>query len=253
MKALNDRSYLWLFWLLAVIGVAADQGSKYGIFAWLYSDGTPREEEVFLESFAIVTRTKPPETPHATRALKLVPGFFDIEASHTRELNDGSEPGFSLRGVSGDHLPYVNRGALFGWGGGRDGGADFNTMFAIVSCVAAMGIAFWSTRPNTRRDRILCAALGLILAGTLGNFYDRLVFSGVRDFLHWYKWYDWPVFNIADCCLVCGATLLLTHAFFAVDEPAGEARATTAVNDPAIAQARAIAESLAEPAVTAQN
>jgi signal peptidase II len=52
----------------------------------------------------------------------------------------------------------------------------------------------------------------LILAGTLGNLYDRLVFDGVRDFLHFYL-IDWPVFNIADCCLVCGAFLLLAQAF----------------------------------------
>jgi lipoprotein signal peptidase len=251
MKALADRSYVWLFWLLAIVGFAADQGSKYGIFTWLYSDGTPRAEESFLGTFSIVTKREPREiAAHElyVRELKLVPGFFDVVASHTPERNEGSEPGFSLRGVSGDHLPFVNRGALFGWGGGRDGGADLNTMFAIVSCAAALGIAFWSTRPNTRRDRVLCAALGLILAGTLGNFYDRLVFSGVRDFLHWYKWYDWPVFNIADCCLVCGASLLLAHAFFTVEEPAGE----TAGHDQA-AEAPAIAETQAEPAVPAQN
>src|SRR5436305_586252 len=74
----------------------------------------------------------------------------------------------------------------------------------------------------------LIASLGLILAGTLGNLYDRIVFSGVRDFLHWYRYFDWPVFNIADCCLVCGAGLLLAHAFFTVEreaqEPAAAAR-----------------------------
>ena len=59
----------------------------------------------------------------------------------------------------------------------------------------------------------MCAALGLILAGTLGNLYDRVVFNGVRDFLHWNYLFDWPVFNVADCCLVCGACLLLLQAF----------------------------------------
>ncbi len=41
MKAAAIRSYLWLFWTLAIAGVVLDQASKYGIFAWLYSDGTP--------------------------------------------------------------------------------------------------------------------------------------------------------------------------------------------------------------------
>jgi len=35
----------------------------------------------------------------------------------------------------------------------------------------------------------------------------------VRDFLHWHYAVDWPVFNVADCCLVIGAGLLLLQAF----------------------------------------
>src|SRR5260370_11700269 len=106
MKALADRSYLWLFWLLAVIGLAADQGSKYSIFAWLYSDGTPYADELVLSS-TIVTSVKAgvtPRDPYATRELKLVPGFFDIVASHTQQVNDDSGPIATLREVSGEHL-----------------------------------------------------------------------------------------------------------------------------------------------------
>jgi len=34
----------------------------------------------------------------------------------------------------------------------------------------------------------------------------------VRDFLY-FHWFEFPVFNVADCCLVCGAFLLLAQAF----------------------------------------
>jgi lipoprotein signal peptidase len=88
----------------------------------------------------------------------------------------------------------------------------------VVSLLAAVAILVWSTQKATAQDRWLCAALGLILAGTLGNFYDRLMFNGVRDFLHWNYLFDWPVFNVADCCLVSGAFLLLVQAF-AVKHP----------------------------------
>ena len=97
-----------------------------------------------------------------------------------------------------------------------------NGVFAAISIVAALAILYWGTRGVTKRDGILTTALGLILAGTLGNLYDRLVFGGVRDFLYFY-WINWPVFNVADCCLVCGMFLLLVQAFWVrpiVPEPA---------------------------------
>ena len=237
MKVVAERSYIWLFWVLAIVGVTADQASKYGIFAWLYSDGEPREEKVVLGVFPLVTeikhRSSQSREPWATRELKILPGTFDIIASHTQERDETEGVGAVFRTVSGEHLPYVNRGALFGWGGGRSDGQDLNILFAAVSFLAGAGIVYWSRRPATRGDRILCGALGLILAGTMGNLYDRLVFDGVRDFLHWYRWFDWPVFNIADCCLVIGAGLLLLHAFLTVEQPAEEPSLQTASDVPA--------------------
>ena len=52
----------------------------------------------------------------------------------------------------------------------------------------------------------------------MGNLYDRLVFGGVRDFLYFYR-VEWPVFNVADCCLVVGAALLLVQAVFVAPQP----------------------------------
>jgi signal peptidase II len=245
MKAPAARSHLWLFWLLAVVGLAADQASKYGIFAWLYSDGTPREEELFLGSFGVVTLVPagnvPPRAPYGTRELKLVPGTFDIVASHTRERDDGEGFVAALRTLSGPYRPYVNRGALFGWGNSNAEGEDLNLLFGVVSFLAAVGITYWSTRPATRGDRVLCAALGLILAGTLGNLYDRIVFDGVRDFLHWYRFYNWPVFNLADCCLVCGAGLLLAHAFLTAEQAAEDAGSARAPAEQPVAEQASLA------------
>src|SRR5262249_62332155 len=67
----------------------------------------------------------------------------------------------------------------------------------------------------------------------LGNLFDRVVFGGVRDFLYFYL-IDWPVFNLADSCLVVGALLLLMQAVFgkSKDEPAATA-ATAEASPPA--------------------
>jgi lipoprotein signal peptidase len=170
-----ERSYRVLLWVLALTGLALDQSSKYGVFAWL-AERSSHEYVLF----------------HTDR------GGFQLVAQF-EEL------------PSGGRIPHVNQGALFGFL--RDHNTLANGGFALISLLAAAAIIFWSTHKNTARDRWLCSALGLILAGTLGNFYDRIVFNGVRDFLHWNYLFDWPVFNFADCCLVCGAFLLLVQAF----------------------------------------
>lgn len=174
---MSERSYRILFWFLAVIGLVQDQFSKYDIFAWLHGPGE-REYVLFQnqeqQGFRLVTR-------------------HDVDAE-------------------GQLVPHVNQGALFGWKGFLSPPMA-NLAFAVISLLAAAAIVFWSTLKMTSRDPWLCGALGLILGGTLGNFYDRVTFGGVRDFLHWNLWFDWPVFNIADCCLVCGAGLLFIQAF----------------------------------------
>ena len=76
----------------------------------------------------------------------------------------------------------------------------------------------------SRRSRI---ALVLVLAGAVGNLYDRLVYGYVTDFLDVYVGsYHWPAFNVADSAITVGAVMLLADAIFArnpVSEEAGTA------------------------------
>ena len=46
MSTPAERSYRWLFWLLALVGLTVDQASKYGVFAWLYDAGRPNSRAV---------------------------------------------------------------------------------------------------------------------------------------------------------------------------------------------------------------
>ncbi len=197
MSTQAERSYRWLFWCLALIGFTVDQASKYGVFAWLY-DGTRNNSQA------------------------VIPGAFWLNVRYTLERDPGHGLLGALRTFGGHELPEVNKGALWGLGSGM------NTFFAAISLGAAVAIVLWSCRTRAAREGYLCFSLGLILAGTLGNFYDRIVFGGVRDFLHWNYLFDFPVFNFADCCLVCGAGLLLLQAFYGQPEvePQPEAQAT---------------------------
>jgi signal peptidase II len=56
----------------------------------------------------------------------------------------------------------------------------------------------------------------LIAGGALGNFYDRIVYSAVPDFvdLHFYG-FHWFVFNVADIFITIGVfCLILVELFF---------------------------------------
>jgi signal peptidase II len=135
----------------------------------------------------------------------------------------------------------LNEGALFGVGQG------FTFLFAALSLAAAVWILYWLFGRGAACDLWLTVALAAIMAGILGNLYDRLGLPGltwpatplhdagdpvfaVRDWIHFqYKSFDWPVFNIADSLLVCGAGLLLRETFRKEQrepEPAGTAART---------------------------
>lgn len=49
----------------------------------------------------------------------------------------------------------------------------------------------------------------LLLSGAIGNLVDRVVYGYVIDYLNFYIFnYNFPIFNIADCCIVIGIMLL---------------------------------------------
>ena len=189
MKLPTERRFYWLFAILAVVGLVADLSSKYVVFAKLY----PVDGERLTQ-------------------LDVIPGCFALRTFYNFESFPADDRLAPLRTLSGPRIPHVNKGALFGIG--NEGESGMNSVFAVISVLAGGFIVLWARRPSVAQDRFLSIALGLILGGTIGNLFDRIVFSGVRDFLFcYYQDHVWPDFNIADCCLVCGAGVLLVHSF----------------------------------------
>jgi signal peptidase II len=118
----------------------------------------------------------------------------------------------------------LNPGALFGLGAG------LGPLLVAVAIIALGAIGYWVFFRDGASDWLSTIALALITAGICGNLYDRLGLPGlvgehdpagqpiaqVRDWiLVMIGPYRWPNFNIADSLLVCGAGLLIIHAFWA--------------------------------------
>jgi signal peptidase II len=115
------------------------------------------------------------------------------------------------------HL-VLNHGAVFGIGDGQ------RWIFILFTIMASAAGVWAFARMTGPREHWAHLGLGLVLAGGLGNLYDRIVFGAVRDFLHMLpRWHlpfgwRWPgggaevfpwVFNVADVSLLAGMGVLL--------------------------------------------
>jgi len=107
------------------------------------------------------------------------------------------------------HLTH-NTGAAFSFlanaGGWQHG--FFIALATLISVVLAVAL-----RRVAREDWRNAFPFALIIAGALGNLVDRLRFGFVVDFVEWYAGdFYWPVFNLADSCIVVGAVLMVLYS-----------------------------------------
>ena len=88
-----------------------------------------------------------------------------------------------------------------------------STVLAVLTVVAITGVLVYSWRTPISQT-LLQVALSLILAGALGNLYDRVNYGYVIDFIEvYFRDYRWPSFNIADSAITVGVGLLVLQIF----------------------------------------
>jgi len=170
---------------------------------------------------AIATPPVPKSRYFVFAAIALIGCAADLITKHWifgRLGEPGGETLWLVEGIFGFQTS-INHGALFGIGQGHV------WVFAALAIVALFGILYWLFFAGAAHDRMLTIALASVMGGVLGNLHDRLGLYrapwmvggrdyGVRDWiLFCYRDWVWPNFNIADSMLVCGAVLLVWHAF----------------------------------------
>ena len=88
--------------------------------------------------------------------------------------------------------------------------------------VVALIVMVYFFRDTKKEQWWLRLALVLLIAGTLGNFIDRLTLQYVRDFLDFVIFgYDFPVFNVADMALCVGVGMVALETIFYKEEDHG--------------------------------
>jgi signal peptidase II len=122
----------------------------------------------------------------------------------------------------GTEVPVV--GHLVGITNVRNSGAAFGLVpagagvFTIASVVVSIALVVYVAR--TPVSLWAGAVLGLILGGTIGNGFDRIVYGFVTDFINVHFW---PVFNVADSAISIGVVLLIAGSLLRKEphEPRG--------------------------------
>jgi signal peptidase II len=116
-----------------------------------------------------------------------------------------------------------NPGAVFGIAPGK------RMIFLAVSVAAVVFLTYLFS--SSSRRPFYQIILGLLLAGVLGNMYDRIEIGKVRDMIHMLPGWHWPgsirhvlpflpdelfpyIFNVADTLLCTGVGLMLIYSFF---------------------------------------
>jgi signal peptidase II len=200
--------------LVAIIGLALDLGSKEIAFAKIGPAPVTLDRNTVLE----LSRSDPTSLSYGV-------------LGHV-------QPVTVVRNVL-DFTLVLNPGAVFGIGPGKRW--FFIVFTAIAMTFATLVFARWTRRG----DWAAHGAIGLLIAGGLGNFYDRLLYGCVRDFIHplpgvKFPWgFDpwnargevWPyVSNVADAFLIVGIGVLAVYLWrrdARASKPKAEAPAAT--------------------------
>jgi signal peptidase II len=115
---------------------------------------------------------------------------------------------------------------------------EYRQQLFLVFCLVAVIVLVQGVRQLRPDDRFQATAMGMIFSGAIGNQIDRLRFQEVTDMIKMYAGFEpakswflehvhtnvWPIYNIADSCIVIGVSMFALGYLFEKDRP--EATAT---------------------------
>lgn len=196
-----------VFALIVVVGIALDLGSKWWTFEHV-ADG--------------------PAHPDAAAVKQLL----EIDPATVGLALPAHDPMVVVPSVL-EFVLVLNPGAVFGAGSGKRW--VFISFTALTLVFACYVFACWTKRGQWLTQ----AALALVIAGGVGNLYDRVTLGVVRDFLHFFPnaklpfglhWPSgnpelWPyISNVADKFVLIGIAVLVVKMWRADQRAAVQER-----------------------------
>ena len=196
--AWRSAAAVTVFLAVTIVALTADLWSKHAVFTSLLAD---------------------PNVPICVQAFKLEHGLDVDSRDVLKALDLHRQVGSGLRlSLS------TNPGVVFG--------LPMPPTVVVLATVLTILMVGWFFAASSAKARWTHVGLGLILAGALGNFYDRMlagvsipnlakpIVGQVRDFLDFSQvnlmGLNYPyIFNVADIWLVVGVGILMLHWVFA--------------------------------------
>ena len=150
------------------------------------------------------------------------------------------------REILGGLMPLnlaFNKGAAFGVRIGED-----SRWFFVPVTIIALVLLGTLYRQAAERDWLRHVSISLVVSGAIGNLYDRVRWDrGVVDFLGPVDlgFWDFPIFNVADIAITCGA-ILLAISFWFEEQEERRAAETAGATETAAAEPPPVADELRE-------
>lgn len=98
---------------------------------------------------------------------------------------------------------YKNEKVLFGL-------LPFNWFFVGIALVLILYLNFIFYKYLAKKEYLYCFAVGLIIAGAWSNFFDRVFYGFVIDYINFGPW---SIFNLADAMIVIGVIMIFVIFF----------------------------------------
>lgn len=104
------------------------------------------------------------------------------------------------------NFTYIeNTGGAYGIGNGS------TAMFIIVNAIIITLIGKFILSKKNDIPTYILFSLGLVIAGGLGNLVDRIFRGFVVDYIDFNPIIKYPIFNLADICVVLGCVIVIIN------------------------------------------
>jgi len=87
-----------------------------------------------------------------------------------------------------------------------------NTLFLILFTIICLFTIYHMLIKEKTLSNFETVMYGILIGGILGNFADRIFYGYVVDYLH-FTFFDFPIFNFADTCIVVSVILIIVDIF----------------------------------------